>query len=248
MNPRDIKSIRYVFMNKVILYEMRKTKEEVFGNRIIEVAPEAFEHEGGVLVMETYRKVAEEGGEMNLGLVEYSNEIVGGIYKCSVHFIKKHYVYVLLNNVTELESAKRELKHKKELERKNKELEQFTYITSHDLQEPLNSIISFSTLLEREKDKMGGVGQKSIEVIKASANRMRAFIIALLEYSTIGREKEIKEVIINNLCNQEGKIKGFWYRPSIGIENSEEGEGYLKKLYDRFACYFWILINTVIVQ
>ena len=149
--------------------------------------------------METYRKVAEEGGEMNLGLVEYSNEIVGGIYKCSVHFIKKHYVYVLLNNVTELESAKRELKHKKELERKNKELEQFTYITSHDLQEPLNSIISFSTLLEREKDKMGGVGQKSIEVIKASANRMRAFIIALLEYSTIGREKEIKEVNITQL-------------------------------------------------
>ena len=44
---KDIKSIRYVFMNKVILYEMRKTKEEVFGNRIIEVAPEAFEHEGG---------------------------------------------------------------------------------------------------------------------------------------------------------------------------------------------------------
>ena len=45
---KDIKSIRYVFMNKDLLYEMRKTREEVFGRKIIEVAPEAYEHEGGV--------------------------------------------------------------------------------------------------------------------------------------------------------------------------------------------------------
>lgn len=196
---KDIKSIRYVFMNKVLLYEMRKTREEVFGKKVTEVAPEAYEHEGGVLVLETYRKVAEEGGSINLGLVEYSNHMVAGIYECSVHQIKTNYVYVQLRNVTELELAKVELKHKKELERKNKELEQFTFITSHDLQEPLNSILSFAGLLEREKEKMGEVGQKSIEVIKASASRMRALIISLLEYSTIGREKGKKEVDIERL-------------------------------------------------
>jgi light-regulated signal transduction histidine kinase (bacteriophytochrome) len=125
--------------------------------------------------------------------------MVEGIYECSVHQIKTNYVYVQLRNVTELELAKVELKHKKELERKNKELEQFTFITSHDLQEPLRSIISFSSLLEKEKEKMGEVGQKSIEVIKRSASRMRALIISLLEYSTIGREKEKKEVDIERL-------------------------------------------------
>jgi hypothetical protein len=41
----DLKSIQYVYMNNVILYEMRKTSEEVVGKRIIEVAPEAYEHE-----------------------------------------------------------------------------------------------------------------------------------------------------------------------------------------------------------
>ena len=57
-------------------------------------------------------------------------------------------------------------------------------------------------------------------------------------------KKEDDRVTINKLCKQDvGKIKGFWYRPSIGIENSEKG--YLEKLYERFACYFWILINTV---
>ena len=55
---------------------------------------------------------------------------------------------------------------------------------------------------------------------------------------------EDDRVTINNLCKQDvGKIKGFWYRPSIGIENSEKG--YLENLYERFACYFCILINTV---
>lgn len=39
-----------------------------------------------------------------------------------------------------------------QLNKKNKELEQFTYLSSHDLQEPLNTILSYSKLLEREKD------------------------------------------------------------------------------------------------
>lgn len=82
---------------------------------------------------------------------------------------------------------------------KNTELEQYTYIASHDLQEPLNSIISFSNLLENEKDKMGEIGQKSIEVIKGSAYRMKDFIISLLEYSRIGKEKEKTEVDIVQL-------------------------------------------------
>ena len=34
----DLKSVRYVYMNKIVLYEMRKEREEVFGKRIIEVA------------------------------------------------------------------------------------------------------------------------------------------------------------------------------------------------------------------
>ena len=189
----DIKDIRYVFMNKVILYEMRKTREEVFGKKIIEVAPEAYEHEGGLLVIETYRKVAAEGGSINLGLVEYSNHMVSGTYDCSVHHIQDNYVYVQLRNVTELEKVKNELLEK------NKELEQFAYTTSHDLQEPLNSIISFSHLLEEEKDKLGDLGQKSIEIIKSSALRMKDFIISLLEYSQIGSERKKSKVDIVQL-------------------------------------------------
>jgi signal transduction histidine kinase len=86
-----------------------------------------------------------------------------------------------------------------EILNKNKELEQFTYITSHDLQEPLNSIISFSLLLEGYKENLDKVGQKSIEIIKNSSYRMKDFITSLLEYSRIGKVKEKTEVDIKQL-------------------------------------------------
>lgn len=192
----DLESIHYVFMNKVILHEMRKTREEVFGKRIIEVAPEAFAHEGGLLVMETYRKVAAEGGSVNLGVVEYSNTMVAGLYECSVHHIEANYVYVQLRNVTELEKAKIEIEGKYELEKQNRELEQFTHITSHDLQEPLNTIIAFSNLIDNEKEALSDIGQKSLAVINESAIRMKGFINALLAYTHIGRGTHKQEVDI----------------------------------------------------
>jgi len=84
---------------------------------------------------------------------------------------------------------------------KNKELEQFTYITSHDLQEPLNTIMSFSSLLEENKEKLDDIGKKSIEIIIKSSIRMKEFIVSLLEYSRIGREKEKTEIDIIQLIS-----------------------------------------------
>lgn len=88
----------------------------------------------------------------------------------------------------------------KALENKNKELQQFTYITSHDLQEPLNSILSFSSLLKQsDQSKLDKIGQQSVSIIEESATRMKEFIVSLLEYSRIGRVKEKSEVNIREL-------------------------------------------------
>ncbi|MBD0405307.1 CHASE3 domain-containing protein [Flammeovirga sp. EKP202] len=87
------------------------------------------------------------------------------------------------------------------LENRNKELEQFTYITSHDLQEPINSLISFSDLLNNEKSKVSEVGQKSIEVISDSSYRMRDLIKELLEYSRIGKRTDETEIDVEVLIS-----------------------------------------------
>ncbi len=81
-----------------------------------------------------------------------------------------------------------ERKYIKELEIKNRELEQFAYISSHDLQEPLNSIISIVSLLEDNYlEKLDEDGITYLKYIDDSSHRMKALITDLLEYSRIGR-------------------------------------------------------------
>lgn len=85
-----------------------------------------------------------------------------------------------------------------ELERKNKELEQFTAIASHDLQEPLRTVTNFINLLDRQyKEKLGDNGNLYIKVISKATTRMRILIKGLLDYSLIGHRKE--QIVID--CN-----------------------------------------------
>ncbi|WP_081740336.1 YfiR/HmsC family protein [Aquimarina pacifica] len=102
------------------------------------------------------------------------------------------------------------------LESKNKELEHFAYIASHDLQEPLNTISSFIGLIsENYGETFDDLGRESMKFITDASARMRKLINALLEYSRLGREKEysrtncntvIKELIedLNNVIKKTG--------------------------------------------
>ncbi|GGD18723.1 PAS domain-containing sensor histidine kinase [Hyunsoonleella pacifica] len=88
-----------------------------------------------------------------------------------------------------------ESEYVKQLEKNNHELEQFAYVASHDLQEPLRTIMSFSDLLYQEYyDKLDTTGQDSLHFIKDSTNRMQVLIKDLLDYSRLGKEYELEQV------------------------------------------------------
>ena len=91
-------------------------------------------------------------------------------------------------------------KYVKTLEQKNQELEQYSYIASHDLQEPLRTITSFSDILFNEyNDKLDDNAKQIFSFIKQATGRMSSLIKNLLDYSRIGYQEDLTKIDSNQL-------------------------------------------------
>lgn len=101
----------------------------------------------------------------------------------------QHVIITFIHDITRDKEAEEKLKETMTgLERSNRELEQFAYVASHDLREPLRMMVSFSQLLEkRYKDKLDKDAKEFIGFIVDGATRMSKMIDDLLDFSRVGR-------------------------------------------------------------
>ncbi len=104
------------------------------------------------------------------------------------------YYLPILEDITEQKKAEQALKryaaelkeYAWNLKRSNEDLERFAYVSSHDLQEPLRAIVSYTQLLERRyKGQLGSDADEYIHYIVDGGKRMQALIHDLLEYSRV---------------------------------------------------------------
>lgn len=111
-------------------------------------------------------------------------------------------VVVINQDITERKKSEVELrKMMKDLKTSNNELEQFAYVASHDLQEPLRMVASFTQLLQdRYKDKLDEDANDFINYAVDGATRMQNLITDLLIFSRVGsRGKPFKKVDMNGI-------------------------------------------------
>lgn len=138
---------------------------------------------------------------MNTGPGKNIHVLVSAAYirKNEKHVIGTVYI---IHDVTEMKKAESELASlNRRLLESNRSLNEFAYVASHDLQEPLRKIRSFGTLLtEKHSPHIPEQGKEYIDKMNNAAERMQNLITDLLDYSRIGSgEVELKEISLEEL-------------------------------------------------
>ncbi|MBC7437132.1 MAG: PAS domain S-box protein [Bdellovibrionales bacterium] len=133
-------------------------------------------------------------------------------------------IVITSHDVTERWAARAELQQRVEdLARSNQELEQFAYIASHDLSEPLRMVASYTQLLQRRYgERLDGDGQEFMGFIVDGARRMKGLIDDLLAYSRAGRPgRKAREIDLNLVMDDVLKnLERLIADKSAGVESA----------------------------
>jgi len=155
-------------------------------------------HADDRLAFETAQRTVLGGGMVSAVLLRVDD---GGGWRelecTAVCDLEAGIVTVSGRDVTEANRMARELALRAErLERTNADLQEFAYVASHDLSEPLRMVTSYLDLIERRyDDRLDDAGREFIHYAVDGAQRMRALIDDLLVYSRVGAAAVARDVV-----------------------------------------------------
>lgn len=160
-------------------------RTDIIGKSVTEVFPGV--REFGLL--EVFRRVWETGEPEEFPLKFYKDNRLGGWRNNYIYKLPNGEIVAVYSDETERMQAQEERENLiKELKMKNSEMEQFTYMVSHDLKSPLVTIKGFIGLLEKDIIKNDTANsQNDIEKINNAAEKMQTLLDELLTLSRIGR-------------------------------------------------------------
>ena len=149
--------------------------------------------------------------------MEYSLSVQNQKYSYEARLLPllEEQMIVIVRNITALKKAEEELKkHTQKLEQSNRDLKDFAYVASHDLQEPLRKIQTFG---ERLRNKcaaaLGEAGSDYLYRMQNAAERMQILITDLLTYSQVTTKSRpflpvnLNEIVKNVLSDLEIRIE-----------------------------------------
>ncbi|NME67309.1 sensor histidine kinase [Flammeovirga aprica] len=200
---RETRDFEFVYANQANQKASRVDIKEFIGTRLIDSFPGIYE----LGLPELYLQCIEKQEAVDVGEIEFGDEKVNYIkrsYRIKAFPLTDNELVILYEDVTSLKKAENELRKKNEiLEEKNKSLEEFAYITSHDLQEPLGTIASFvEMLLLGYKDLLDDQGEQILDYIGTSTLRVKGMVHNILQYSRLGSEKEMVTVDCNVVLSE----------------------------------------------
>ena len=97
------------------------------------------------------------------------------------------------------------------LESMNQELQEFAFVASHDLQEPLRKIQTFGNMLiKKDKESLSSEGKDYLERLTKAANRMSELLRSLLDYSRTGTSQlNVKPVSLTEVAKDASQRPGI---------------------------------------
>jgi signal transduction histidine kinase len=207
------KDIPIIFLSAVNVHKKFITRGYASG--AIDYVTKPFDPDILLLKIKTFYRLSEQTQRLNALEKSLREEIE----------LRKQAEAVLEKKV---EERTRELKRTNErLEQSNKELQQFAYIASHDLQEPLRKIQTFTNIaLERHMDEKPKV-KAFLEKIYVSAKRLRDLITDLLNYSRIQAEELFVLTDLNAVIEETlSDLEFSWQdrKPEVYIETLPQME------------------------